>query len=124
MGKTCSEWFDKTEISVEENKIRQHLLEDKYVEWQRIVIEPQSLNDARLFSVESRVNEEEEMRVKEFEFIKELIKKLVYSLEQITITSHDSKQFLDSPDESRTLPNLLGAARKVSQHDLSGGAME
>ena len=77
----CSDWFDKTEISVEENKIRQHLLEDKYVEWQRIVIEPQSLNDARLFSVESRVNEEEEIRVKEFDFMKELIKKLVYSLE-------------------------------------------
>jgi hypothetical protein len=31
--KVCSDWFDKTEISVEENKIRQHLLEDKYVEW-------------------------------------------------------------------------------------------
>jgi len=31
--KVCSDWFSKTEISVEENKIRQHLLEDKYVEW-------------------------------------------------------------------------------------------
>jgi len=37
------------------------------------------------------VSEEEEMRIKEYEFMRELMKKLVYSLEQITITSHDSK---------------------------------
>jgi hypothetical protein len=45
------------------------------------VIEPQSLNDARLFSIESRVTEEEEMRIKEYEFIRDLMKKLVYALE-------------------------------------------
>ena len=87
----CSEWFQKTEMSVEENKIRQHVLEDKYAEWQRIVIEPQSMNDARLFSAESRINEEEEMRIKEFDFLRDLMKKLVYSLEQISITNLDSK---------------------------------
>jgi hypothetical protein len=78
----CSDWFSKTEITVEENKIRQHVLEDKYAEWQRIVIEPQSLNDARLFSAESRLAEEEEIRVFEHEFIRDLMKKLIYSLEQ------------------------------------------
>ena len=45
------------------------------------MIEPQSLNDARLFSIESRVTEEEEMRIKEYEFIRDLMKKLVYALE-------------------------------------------
>jgi hypothetical protein len=78
----CSDWFTKTEMNVEENKIRQHVLEDKYSEWTRIVIEPQSMNDARLFSVETRVAEEEEIRVFEHEFIRDLMKKLVYSLEQ------------------------------------------
>jgi hypothetical protein len=78
----CSDWFTKTEMNVEENKIRQHVLEDKYSEWTRIVIEPQSMNDARLFSVEARVAEEEEIRVFEHEFIRDLMKKLVYSLEQ------------------------------------------
>jgi hypothetical protein len=69
-------------MTVEENKIRQHVLEDKYAEWQRIVIEPQSLNDARLFSAESRLSEEEEIRVFEHEFLRDLMKKLIYSLEQ------------------------------------------
>ena len=78
----CSDWFSKTEMTVEENKIRQHVLEDKYAEWQRIVIEPQSLNDARLFSAESRLSEEEEIRVFEHEFLRDLMKKLIYSLEQ------------------------------------------
>ena len=109
----CSEWFQKTELSVEENKIRQHVLEDKYSEWQRIVIEPQSMNDARLFSVESRISEEEEMRIKEFDFLRDLMKKLVYSLEQISITNLDSKQSLDEP-EHRTLPNLLAPNRRGS----------
>ena len=56
------------------------------------MIEPQSMNDARLFSVESRIGEEEEMRIKEFDFLRDLMKKLVYSLEQISITNLDSKQ--------------------------------
>ena len=46
------------------------------------MIEPSSLNDARLYSLESRIHEEEEMRLKEFDFIKDLTKKLIYSLEQ------------------------------------------
>jgi hypothetical protein len=39
------------------------------------------MNDARLYSVECRVQEEEEMRIKEYEYMRDLIKKLVYGLE-------------------------------------------
>jgi hypothetical protein len=45
------------------------------------LIEPASLNDARLFSIESRVHEEEEIRMKEYEFLRDLMKKLIYSFE-------------------------------------------
>lgn len=55
---------------------------DKYQDWSKVLIEPASLNDARLFSLESRIHEEEEIRMKEFEFLKDLSKKLIYSLEQ------------------------------------------
>jgi hypothetical protein len=54
---------------------------DKYQDWSKVLIEPASLNDARLFSLESRIHEEEEIRMKEFEFLKDLSKKLIYSLE-------------------------------------------
>jgi hypothetical protein len=39
------------------------------------------MNDARLFSIESRVTEEEDLRIKEYEFMRDLMKKLVYALE-------------------------------------------
>ena len=54
---------------------------DKYQDWSKVLIEPSSLNDARLYSLESRIHEEEEMRLKEFDFLKDLVKKLIYSLE-------------------------------------------
>jgi hypothetical protein len=39
------------------------------------------MNDARLFALESRMESEEEVRVMEHEFMKDLVRKLVYSLE-------------------------------------------
>ena len=47
-----------------------------------MLIEPSSMNDARLFSLESRIHEEEEIRLKEYEFLRDLMKKLIYSFEQ------------------------------------------
>jgi hypothetical protein len=53
------------------------------------LIEPASLNDARLFSIESRVHEEEEIRMKEYEFLRDLMKKLIYSFEQSNMGGMD-----------------------------------
>jgi hypothetical protein len=58
---------------------------DKYQDWSKVLIEPASLNDARLFSLESRMHEEEEIRIREYEFVRDLMKKLIYSLEQSNI---------------------------------------
>lgn len=63
---------------------------DKYQDWSKVLIEPASLNDARLFSLESRMHEEEEIRIKEYEFLRDLMKKLLYSLEQSNIGSMDN----------------------------------
>ena len=79
--KVCSDYFNEYETNLEEVKIRTHLLENKYADWQRVLIEPATVNDARLFSCESRINEEEEMRIKEYEHLRDLVKKLIYSLE-------------------------------------------
>ena len=55
---------------------------DKYQDWSKVLIEPTSLNEARLFSLESRIHEEEEIRNKGYDFLKDLSKKLIYTLEQ------------------------------------------
>ena len=62
---------------------------DKYQDWSKVLIEPASLNDARLFSLESRMHEEEEIRIREYEFMRDLMKKLIYSLEQSNIEQID-----------------------------------
>ena len=62
---------------------------DKYQDWSKVLIEPSSLNDARLYSLESRIHEEEEMRLKEFDFLKDLVKKLIYSLEEQSVNQVD-----------------------------------
>ena len=66
-------------------KIRIANLQDKYKDWQRILIEPATMNEARLFSVETRINEEEEMRIREYEYVRDLLKKLCYSLELVNM---------------------------------------
>jgi hypothetical protein len=41
------------------------VLNQKYADWSKILIEPTSLNEARLFALETRIHEEEEIRIKE-----------------------------------------------------------
>jgi len=77
----CSTYFHKYETDLDEVKIRIANLQDKYKDWQRILIEPATLNDARLFSMETRLTEEEEMRIREYEYLRDLLKKLFYALE-------------------------------------------
>ena len=85
----CCKYFEKYDMELEGVKIKAKNVMDKYQDWSKVLIEPSSLNDARLYSLESRIHEEEEIRMKEFEFLKDLSKKLIYSLEQ------QSAQFVD-----------------------------
>ena len=41
------------------------LMTKKYEEWSKILIEPSSLNVARLYALETRLHEEEKLRIKE-----------------------------------------------------------
>ena len=83
-------------------------IQKKYDDWSRVLLEPMSVNDARLFAVESRVTEEEEMRVKEYEYMRDLMKKLIYALEQINMVNIENKQ---SFKDEQLLPNLINAGK-------------
>ena len=54
-----------------------------------MLIEPATMNDARVFALESRMQREEEVRIEEFEFMRDLIRKLVFSLEQLSLQQFD-----------------------------------
>ena len=73
--------FERYDLELEAVKIKAKAVMEKYQDWSKVLIEPTSLNDARLFALESRLHEEEEIRIKEFEFISEAVKKLIYTLE-------------------------------------------
>jgi hypothetical protein len=78
----CCKYFERYDIELESVKLKAKNVMDKYQDWSKVLVEPASLNDARLFSLESRIHEEEEMRITEFDYLKESIKKLIYSIEQ------------------------------------------
>lgn len=44
-------------------------MELQYENWSKVLIEPQSMNDAKLIGIEHRMNAEEELRMKEFKTI-------------------------------------------------------
>jgi len=63
------------------------MLNQKYQDWSKILIEPTSLNEARLYALETRVHEEEEVRIKEYDYLRDLLKKFIYSLEQTSLNN-------------------------------------
>ena len=73
------------------------VLNQKYLDWSKILIEPTSLNDARLYALETRMHEEEELRIKEYEYMRDLMKKLIYSLEQTSISSLEPQKPVKIP---------------------------
>ena len=50
-----------------------------------MLIRPQELNQARLYAVETRIQEIESSKVKDVDFLKETLKKLIFALEQSQI---------------------------------------
>ena len=53
----------------------------KYENWSKILIEPSAMNDARLFALEERVRQEEDIRVREIDYMRDFLRKLLYSFE-------------------------------------------
>lgn len=114
----CSDYFLNYETGLEEMRIRTHVLENKYTDWSKVLIEPQSLNDARLFAIETRCQEEEDVRIKEYNFLRDLVKKLIYSLEQ-----KDLDQFNpDSLQVPRTSYGTTTTSKLPSLMGTKGGA--
>ena len=72
----------------------------KYEHWSKVLIEPSSMNHARLYALEARVQEEENSRLSELSTMKDTLKKIIFSMEQ-NETTH-----LVSSFESPVLPYI------------------
>jgi hypothetical protein len=76
-----AKYFEKYDIDLEECKINMKVLNQKYADWSKVLIEPTSLNEARLYALETRIHEEEEIRIKDHDYMRDVLKKLIFSLE-------------------------------------------
>lgn len=70
---------------MEESKLRLTTIEQKYKEWSKVLLEPTTVNDARLFAVEARIEQGENIRMQEYGFLVETMRKLAYSLESQSV---------------------------------------
>lgn len=79
------------------------------------------MNDARVYALESRITQNEDMRIKEFDFMKDLMKKLVYSLEELSVKHLD-----DRKQELINLPRLLSQSppRQVQSGSMTDRAIK
>lgn len=56
-------------------------MKEKYDAWAKVLIEPTSFNDARLFSLETRFDKEEEIRYHTMQEFKDLLRKFIFTFE-------------------------------------------
>lgn len=62
-------------------------LRNEFDKWVSTVMEPAHISEARIFTVEARVKEEEAARLDQLHFVKDVMRKLFFSLEQAQITT-------------------------------------
>ena len=78
----CAQYFSKYEKHLLHQAEMVKQLEVRQEDWVNKLIKPQEVNQARLFSVDTRIKEGELMRLKDHQFIRDTFKKLIYAIEQ------------------------------------------
>lgn len=78
----CAQYFSKYEKILINHQTVVKDLEKQQEQWVQMLIKPQELNQARLYAVETRIKENEQAKIRDFDFVKETMKKLIYAIEQ------------------------------------------
>lgn len=78
----CANYFEKYDKSLKVTEVRQDMVQKKLDNWSTVLLEPMSMNDARLFAAETRLHKEEEVRVEEYDYLRHMVKMLTYTVEQ------------------------------------------
>ena len=82
----CAKYFSKYEKHLMNQQELMKDLEKRQDKWVNTLIKPQDINQARLFSIDSRIKEGELTRLKDQQFLRDTFKKLIYAIEQMQIT--------------------------------------
>ena len=78
---TCASYFDKTDKISKKCAKSVIEIEKTFESWKVNVMKPTQMAEARLFSIETQVFENESERVAEFQYTKDIFRKLVMAIE-------------------------------------------
>jgi len=97
-------------------------LKDSFDHFSLKVLKPAQLNEARLFSAETRLKEEERRRITDQHHTRETLKKLIYAIQQFNL-NQIGKAIVEGPrsdDENslKMLPSLLQLGRRRNSSKL------
>lgn len=130
----CAQYFSKYEKHLINHQTIVKDLQSQQEQWVEMLIKPQQLNQARLFTIETRIQENEQNKMQEVDFMKETIKKLIYAIEQQQVSAvkkppAENNYVSQEPTISKSLPGLSSKIksrqrnrdRNYSQRGSTGG---
>lgn len=77
----CAEYFSKYEKHLFNQQDIVKTLEKRQEDWINTLIKPQEVNQARLFSIDTRLKEGELQRLNDMQFLRDTTKKFIYAVE-------------------------------------------
>lgn len=94
----------------------------EFDKWVNTVMEPAHISEARIFTVEARVKEEEAARLDQLHFVKDVMRKLLFSIEQAQITTllpgiRPASRSENDPN-SNLFMKRLGFLKKLVQYSV------
>jgi len=86
----CATYFEKYDTVNLCNEKKFEKVNSTFIEWKDTVMKPLNNSEARLYAVETRLKETENKLFKNFAHSRDVLKKLVFALEQENISTKDS----------------------------------
>lgn len=103
----CTEYFSQHEENVREIQGKVTGVTKAFDEWKMYVMNPQSINEARIHSLDVKWDEIEVQVNHNFSLIYNIVKKLLFSLQKQVLT-HSNTFTFDTLDDERSIPSRLG----------------
>ena len=85
----CSKYFENYDATLKGMQDRVKSVNQTFEDWTKHVMKPAQLSEARLFSVETRLKEEEDMRILQLNHMRDVQKKLIFAIEQANLSSRE-----------------------------------
>ena len=115
---------NRVELLEADKKITQDLkkIRTEFDKWVSTVMEPAHISEARIFTVEARVKEEEAARLDQLHFVKDVLRKMLFTLEQAQISGLLPGIRSASRTENESSVNMfmkrLGFLKKLVQYSV------